>query len=357
MTPPRPHPCALVLAAACTTHVDVDTLPATVGDDASASTMVPTDTGGDPVATDESTTGGPAAVCGDGVVQAPAEQCDDANQNNYDECLNSCQQAGCGDGFVQLPHEHCDDGNQDDSDACPGSCLPANCGDGHVQAGAETCDDSGETPTCDLDCTPASCGDGVLNLTAGEDCDDGNAVEDDGCDSACVGPPKIAFVTGEVHPADMGGLAGADAICQAAAVSAGLPGTYMAWLSDETGSPTSRMFRSNGPYVLPDGTRVADNWAGLVTLGVVLKHPIDMTEAMGVPPTADLDCFPTACTFTWSNTDRGLQIPRLGTCDGWTSTVSLSEPLLGNWTKINEFWSGFATGGCSFELPLYCFQQ
>ena len=55
----------------------------------------------------------------------------------------------------------------------------------------EVCDDVHQTTTCDADCTAASCGDGFTNGTAGEQCDDGNLVADDGCDATChieIGP-------------------------------------------------------------------------------------------------------------------------------------------------------------------------
>jgi cysteine-rich repeat protein len=42
-----------------------------------------------------------------------------------------------------------------------------------------------ESYSCDSDCTYAECGDGVLNETAGEECDDGNYANGDGCDSSC----------------------------------------------------------------------------------------------------------------------------------------------------------------------------
>ena len=35
----------------------------------------------------------------------------------------------------------CDDGNQDDNDACTNACAPASCGDTIVQADVEECDD------------------------------------------------------------------------------------------------------------------------------------------------------------------------------------------------------------------------
>jgi cysteine-rich repeat protein len=58
------------------------------------------------------------------------------------------------------------------------------CGNGIVE-GIEACDESVETATCDADCTLAECGDGQPNAAAAELCDDGNAIEDDGCNSQC----------------------------------------------------------------------------------------------------------------------------------------------------------------------------
>lgn len=49
-----------------------------------------------------------------------------------------------------------------------------------------TCTECMETASQDPDCTIAECGDGTLNVTAGEACDDGNLIDDDGCDSDCT---------------------------------------------------------------------------------------------------------------------------------------------------------------------------
>jgi cysteine-rich repeat protein len=42
-----------------------------------------------------------AATCGDGVVQAGVEACDDGNAVDTDGCLSICALATCGDGVVQ----------------------------------------------------------------------------------------------------------------------------------------------------------------------------------------------------------------------------------------------------------------
>lgn len=73
-----------------------------------------------------------------------------------------------------------------------GGSVVAVCGNGSVE-GAEACDDMGESATCNDDCTLAECGDGVLNVTAGEECDDGNTVGGDGCEATCLLPPAALF--------------------------------------------------------------------------------------------------------------------------------------------------------------------
>ena len=70
------------------------------------------------------------------------------------------------------------------------SCLPIECGNGFLE-GTEECDDGNtvDGDGCDSDCTiPCECGDGFLNDLpgCGELCDDGNTIDGDGCDAACV---------------------------------------------------------------------------------------------------------------------------------------------------------------------------
>lgn len=94
--------------------------------------------------------------------QAPAEaQC----------TSNFCDDTG----FASV----CDFAN--DADGTP--CTLSGGGNGLCESGA--CAACTETSTQDPDCTPAECGDGTLNPTAGEACDDGNLINDDGCNDDC----------------------------------------------------------------------------------------------------------------------------------------------------------------------------
>ncbi|MBZ5709271.1 hypothetical protein K7C98_08355 [Nannocystis pusilla] len=56
---------------------------------------------------------------------------DFGNQIDTDACLPNCEPASCGDGLVHAGVEECDDGNGDDADACTNACSKNTCGDGH----------------------------------------------------------------------------------------------------------------------------------------------------------------------------------------------------------------------------------
>lgn len=149
-----------------------------------------------------------APSCGDGLHNAPAgEGCDDANLDNADGCLNSCDVAICGDSVVRSDQpfgspgfEECDlgPGANGVNSGCP-NCITATCGDGYIRSDItnsadpnfEECDGTGVgvggvSASCDQDCSFAACGDGLWNVLAGESCDEGgNAVD---CDSDCTTP-------------------------------------------------------------------------------------------------------------------------------------------------------------------------
>lgn len=171
------------------------------------------------------------AVCGNGSLSS-AETCDDGNTTDGDGCSADCKTVDpgwqcrvpgkkcvpfCGDG-VLTGTENCDDTNTVSGDGCSstcltepgwscatGTCIQSVCGNGMPEAG-ESCDagpnnglfygdGSGCSKTCTQEptCRDAAgvttacttrCGD--ANVDPGEECDDGNGVEGDGCSAACV---------------------------------------------------------------------------------------------------------------------------------------------------------------------------
>lgn len=70
-------------------------------------------------------------------------------------------------------------------DICGGT-VPV-CGNGVIEAG-EQCDDGNgnNDDGCTVGCTTPVCGDGFVQASLGEVCDDGNAVNGDGCESSCA---------------------------------------------------------------------------------------------------------------------------------------------------------------------------
>ena len=139
----------------------------------------------------------PTAVCGNGRVER-AEECDDGNTDDHDACLSDCRKAICGDGVVRAGVEQCDEGaaNSDIADdACRTDCTfpPCNagnastvCGDGNVCT-IDVC----RGGSCSHDPSSASCDDGIA-CTANDACAAGVCL---GIDS-CANGETCDFTTG-----------------------------------------------------------------------------------------------------------------------------------------------------------------
>jgi len=184
-----------------------------------------------------------SSPCGNGMLNPPAETCDDGNQTGGDGCSPDCKTetdwicptpgspciyaVACGDGVI-AGAETCDDHNTTSGDGCdsqcqlePGwtcpqagaRCVPR-CGDG-ARLGFEQCDDGNTAPgdgcsdTCRVEpgfacptpgqaCHQTRCGDGVKE--GGEACDDGNTTGGDGCGSDCRAEPVCVGTNGCTSP-------------------------------------------------------------------------------------------------------------------------------------------------------------
>jgi hypothetical protein len=149
---------------------------------------------------------------------------------------------------------------------------------------------------------------------------------------------------------NLGGIAGADAACQAEAAAAGLRGTFLAWPSDSTGtSPSTRFSHPDTPYVRADGVQVAPSWAYLIG-GGNLDATLAVTAA-GSPFSGS------SYTNTGTQPD-GTADPAGRFCDDWTTNSSSVKRLTGltfasdspRWTMSND-WT------CVNNFALRCFQQ
>jgi hypothetical protein len=167
------------------------------------------------------------------------------------------------------------------------------------------------------------------------------------------------FVTSSGRDGDFGlddpagPLAFADAECNRLAGDAGLPGTYKAWLSDDTASPSTRFTTASVPYVRVDGVRIADDWTDLTTCDasgtVCLDNRINLTEKSEAAP-----------QWAWTGTTTdGNSSP--DSCNEWTLTQS--RGIVGDTSRINYFWTGAllgvgqVSGGRGSIRSFLCFQQ
>jgi hypothetical protein len=165
-------------------------------------------------------------------------------------------------------------------------------------------------------------------------------------DSRCV------FVTSSVHEGDFGGLAQGDAICNARASEAGLPGTYKAWLSTPGAgnSAAERFTQSVVPYKLVDGALVANDFADLTSCVLVpplfcLQHGINVTE--------DADMVGQALVWTGTQEHGGASA---FTCGAWDDVASAG--LSGLSDTPRDLWTiGGGAIQCLATAHLYCFQQ
>ena len=93
------------------------------------------------------------------------------------------------------------------------------------------------------------------------------------------GASKCVFLSSTNQNGNLGGLTGADRICQNLADADGslaAPGTYKAWLSTAAAPAAARLTHATVPYKLVDGTTIATNWDDLTDRA--LAAPINVTE-------------------------------------------------------------------------------
>jgi hypothetical protein len=151
------------------------------------------------------------------------------------------------------------------------------------------------------------------------------------------------FVTETLQNANLGGIEGADQLCAAQAADANLEGDFKAWLSTRSSAVAERLTRANVPYVLVNGTKVADGWDDLVD-GSILA-PINL-DANGQPHTGDVWTGTLANGDSYPNDD----------CAGFTSS-SAGVALCGDSRSTTETWTNRTTPACSVLLRLYCIEQ
>jgi len=150
--------------------------------------------------------------------------------------------------------------------------------------------------------------------------------------------PKKVFVSSQTYVGNLGGVAGADSLCQGLATAAGLTGTFKAFLSDSVSTPATRWSPRGGSFTLRNGQVVANSWNEIITTGKLLQ-PINQDEygRTVTPPPYD----PFSPVYVWTGTDytapttAGASVFRsASTCNGWrwSSHMSYRFGSGTNWT-------------------------
>ena len=305
-------------------------------------------------------------------------------------CYELSVSSSCGDGTIDS-EETCEDGNTEDGDGCSSACRiefghscsgnPSTCvnidpDDDFIFDPIDNCPNAFNPEQNDSDgdglgdvCDPQWCGNGIVEV--GEDCDDsdfgGNTCQSLGfpgggtleCTQSCEFDTNLCIPTTEFtsvfitsdrfYGSSMtGGLSGADAKCQAAAVNAGLSGTWFAWLSDTQTNAADRHGHSNLPYYQLNGAKVADNWDDLID--GTIDNPISIDEFAEFDPVGDTG------VWTYTLSDGTADLASGNACEDWTGDLQDSTEIGANY-RTDSWWTDSINEGCNNFNRLYCFEQ
>lgn len=189
----------------------------------------------------------------------------------------------------------------------------------------------------------ASCGRYAFELRddGGGATDSDARATDDAIDA--LSRPNVVFVTtatsmGTFGNGALGALGTADQVCAGEAAAAGLPGTFVAWITAGSTTAASRLAGSRG-WIRPDGVPVADDVAGL-TSGQVY-NPISLTADGTL-----------VNDYVWTGTTAAGALGTFGNCGDWTSSG-------GNGTVGHSRSVGYSQANgslCDMAYPFLCFE-
>lgn len=154
------------------------------------------------------------------------------------------------------------------------------------------------------------------------------------------------------------GLLSADALCQQAALGAGLSGTFKAWLSDSTTNAVDRLQDVPGGWwtLPPSTTQVAASKASLIANGLMTQLYTDKGVLFS-------GCVWTGTLPDGTKATAGLNVGSDGKCDDWRAS-GINFAVAGGIGPYGTFnWGRCSSNGslsysqCQNSLPLYCFQQ
>jgi hypothetical protein len=176
-----------------------------------------------------------------------------------------------------------------------------------------------------------------------------------GVQSVCVSrqcvPTRRVFVSSATYTGNLGGLTGADSKCKGLAKSAGLGGTWMAWISTSGSTPGMRFSPSTVGYRLLDGTVVAASLTALTSSGPMHAINLDENASSSSCPTGNL-----TATKVWTATASDGTLYADG-CSGFTSGSSGATALYGHCDGIPNWTSANNPQSCDRNFHIYCFEQ
>lgn len=173
--------------------------------------------------------------------------------------------------------------------------------------------------------------------------------------------PKVIFVTSQTYTGNLGGLAGADAICQALAdgVNAIVPeGEYVALLSTsdfEVINAAGRLTPTSGPIVRPDGVPVAENFARLFGTQSV-SDPA--TNLITVPNIDETGTPAPGASLVWTGTGRNGSANGGHHCNDWNLASGITV-IVGQLNQLDGGWLDIGAGSadpCDSPKRFYCVQ-
>lgn len=183
---------------------------------------------------------------------------------------------------------------------------------------------------------------------------------------------RLVFVTSESGPGNLAswqsasgktGLAAADAVCNAAAASAGLLGTFKAWLSDANDDAYCRIHRAlgkriencgaetlpddAGPWIRTDGFPFAASASDLMAGKVLVPVRYDERgrESSGE-----------SWYFTATGLTGALFTTEASTCAEWTTSGGSSVSWVGSSDGATWWWTIAGTADCNSPHRLLCFE-
>lgn len=170
------------------------------------------------------------------------------------------------------------------------------------------------------------------------------------------GPMRI-FVTSTTTKGQIngtGGVTAGDTMCNNLATTAGLSGTYKAWLAvtTNTDDPNTRMTHPGFAFVDTAGTTIANDWTGLIS-GSLLAG-ISKNESGGNVA---------ANTRVWTNvtasTGTTATVSGSGNnnCTGWTTNAGSRNGPYGLTGATNGSWTNSGSQSCNTNTRLYCVEQ